>query len=335
MSGTQSNPSIRTIQVFCTEAGMHSELSAAKFRRMLNSCRKEVVNNYQLYLLVLPALTYIIIFNYIPMYGIQIAFKQFMPSKGIWGSPWIGLENIRRFFTSFQSQNVIWNTVYLNLLSLTLSFPIPITLALLLNQMPNQRFKKSVQTITYAPHFISMVVLVGMLSLFLAPNSGFINKIIAELGGKPQLFMGSPKWFRIVYVGSGIWQDTGWGMILYLATLSNVQPELYESSRIDGANHWQQIRYIDIPVLIPIIIVLIILRMGSLMSSGFEKIYLMQNNMNLRVSEVISTYTYKIGLLQMDYSYSTAVGLFNSIVNFILLFSVNLISNRVSKVGLW
>jgi putative aldouronate transport system permease protein len=314
---------------------MRFRLPATKSKRMLHAWRKEAVNNYQLYLLVLPALTYIIIFNYIPMYGIQIAFKNFIPSKGIWGSPLVGFDNFKRFFSSFQSQNVIWNTVYLNLLSLILSFPIPITLALLLNQMPNQRFKKYVQTITYAPHFISMVVLVGMLSLFLAPSSGFVNKIIVELGGKSQLFMGSPQWFRAVYVGSGIWQDTGWGMIIYLATLSNVQPELYESSRIDGANHLQQIRYIDIPVLIPIIIVLVILRMGSLMGSGFEKVYLMQNSMNLRVSEVISTYTYKVGLLHMDYSYSTAVGLFNSLVNFFLLFSVNMISNRVSKIGLW
>lgn len=296
--------------------------------------RKDLSTNYQLYLLVLPALIYIIIFNYIPMYGIQIAFRDFRPGRGIWGSEWVGFKYYLRFFNSYQAMRVVWNTVYLNILSLGL-FPVPIVMALLLNQIQHPSYKKAIQTITYAPYFISTVVLVGMVNLFLSPNYGIINRIVVLLGGEAQLFMGSSRWFRTIYFTMGLYQNTGWGMILYLATLSKVDPELYEASVIDGSNRFHQILHIDIPVLVPIIIISLILKLGSMMSSLFERVYLMQNAMNTEVSEVLSTYTYKIGLINGDFSYSTAIGLFNTIVNFLLLVVMNYTSNHVTKIGLW
>lgn len=296
---------------------------------------KEFRAHYQLYLLILPSLAYILIFNYVPMYGVQIAFKKFSAGLGILDSPWVGLDNFMRFFSSYSSQQIILNTLELSLLNIAFSFPVPVVLALLLNRMRSEKYKRLVQTVTYAPHFISIVVIVGMLHLFLSPTTGIINKLVVLLGGEAQLFMGAASWFRPVYILSGIWQSTGWGMILYLATLAGVDPSLYEASYMDGATKWQQIRYIDVPALMEVFVIVLILRMGSIMNTDFEKVYLMQSTLNLSTSELISTYVYKVGLLQADYSYSAAVGLFNSVVNTVMLLLVNGSSKRLTGSSLF
>lgn len=253
------------------------------------------------------------------MYGVTIAFKEFMASKGIMGSPWVGFEHFERFFSSYKFATVMWNTLIINLYELVIAFPIPIILALLLNQVGNARFKKLVQTITYAPHFISVVVIVGMLYLFLSPRNGLFNQLIVWLGGESIFFMASAEWFKTIFVFSGVWQNAGWSMIIYLAALTAVSQDLHEAAVVDGASKFQRILHIDLPSLMPTIMILLILNIGSFMAVGFEKIYLMQNPVNLGSSEVIQTYVYQTGLLSAQYSYSAAVGLFNSVINFILL----------------
>lgn len=299
------------------------------------SWRRVLKRDYQLILLALPAIIYLFIFNYVPMYGVQIAFKDFQASKGIAGSPWVGFEHFRRFFTSYQFERILSNTLLLSFEQLLFSFPMPIILALLLNQTRQKRFKKIVQTVTYAPHFISVVVLVGMLNLFLSPNSGIINHIFRLFGMEPVFFLGKAQYFRPVYIISGIWQSTGWGSIIYLASLSSVDPGLYEAARIDGCGRLGLIRYIDLPSLLPTIVIMLIMNVGRLMDLGFQKAYLMQNPLNTAASEIISTYVYKVGMIDAQYSYSTAVGLFNSVVNLILLVTVNQISKKTMKTSLW
>ncbi|MFI2856576.1 ABC transporter permease [Paenibacillus sp. JSM ZJ436] len=294
-----------------------------------------LLKSYQLYLFVLPALLYYVVFHYVPMYGVQIAFKNFMAFKGISESPWVGFEHFERFFNSFEFTKIILNTIQLSLMQLILGFPAPIILALMLNQLMHKRFKKFVQTIIYAPHFISTVVIAGMLFLFLSPQTGFINKLIEGLGGEAVFFMGDPGWFRSVYVLSEIWQNTGWGTIIYLAALTSISPELHESAVVDGANKFQRIVHIDIPGIMPTAVILLILSTGNIMSLGFEKVYLMQTPLNLPTSEIISTYVYKTGLVGAQYSFSTAVGLFNSIINFVILLSVNQIAKKTSNTSLW
>lgn len=291
--------------------------------------------HYQLYMLIAPALIYYVIFHYIPMYGIQIAFKDFVPSLGIWGSEWVGLEHIKQFFDSYQFWNVIKNTLGISLYGLVVSFPIPILLALMLNEVRHKKFKAFVQTLTYAPHFISMVVMVGMMFILFSPSTGVFNQIIVSLGGSPVYFMGSAGLFKTVYVLSGVWQGMGWGSIIYLAALSAVDPHLYEAAYMDGASKLKKIIHIDLPAIVPTAVILLILNVGSIMSVGFEKVFLMQNPLNLSTSEVISTYVYKIGLLQNNYSYGAAIGVFNSVINFILLISVNTIAKRTSGSSLW
>ncbi|RAV22610.1 ABC transporter permease [Paenibacillus contaminans] len=291
--------------------------------------------HYQLYMLIAPALIYYVIFHYIPMYGIQIAFKDFVPSMGIWGSEWVGFEHIKQFFDSYQFWNVIKNTLGISLYGLVVSFPIPILLALMLNEVRHKKFKAFVQTLTYAPHFISMVVMVGMMFILFSPSTGVFNQIIVSLGGSPVYFMGSAGLFKTVYVLSGVWQGMGWGSIIYLAALSAVDPHLYEAAYMDGASKLKKIIHIDLPAIVPTAVILLILNVGSIMSVGFEKVFLMQNPLNLSTSEVISTYVYKIGLLQNNYSYGAAIGVFNSVINFILLISVNTIAKRTSGSSLW
>jgi putative aldouronate transport system permease protein len=291
--------------------------------------------HYQLYILIAPALIYYIVFHYIPMYGIQIAFKDFVPSLGIWGSKWVGFEHIKQFFDSYQFWNVIKNTLGISLYGLVVSFPVPILLALMLNEVRHKKFKAFVQTLTYAPHFISMVVMVGMMFILLSPSTGVFNKIIEALGGSPVYFLGSAGLFKTVYVLSGVWQGMGWGSIIYLAALSAVDPHLYEAAYMDGASKLKKIIHIDLPAIVPTAVILLILNVGSIMSVGFEKVFLMQNPLNLSSSEVISTYVYKIGLLQNNYSYGAAIGLFNAVINFILLISVNTIAKRTSGSSLW
>lgn len=291
--------------------------------------------HYQLWLMALPAILYFLVFCYGPMYGIIIAFKNFSPSKGIWGSSWIGLENFRRFFHSYQSWRLIKNTLTLSITSLVFGFPFPILLAMMLNQVKNLKFKKAVQTISYAPHFISVVVLCGMVVLFLSPSSGFINNLLAAFNLPKVNFMAKPELFSGVYVISGIWQGTGWGAVIYIAALAAVDPSLYEAARMDGAGKLQLIRHIDFPSILPTAVIMLIMNVGSLMNVGFQKTFLLQNDLNISASEIISTYTYKIGLVKADYSYSTAIGLFNTIVNIILLVTVNQISKKATETSLW
>lgn len=291
--------------------------------------------HWQLYILILPALIYFLIFCYAPMYGIQLAFKDYNALLGITKSPWVGFDHFIRFFRSYQFEKLLKNTISLSLWQLILGFPIPVILALSLNYARNAKFKRFVQTITYAPHFISIVVLVGMLNIFFAIKGGIVNQIITAFGGEAILFMGKEKYFQPLFVGSGIWQNMGWNAIIYLATLSGVSPELHEAAVMDGASKLKRVLHIDIPSILPTIIIMLILNFGQLMGIGFEKAYLMQNSLNMGKSEIIATYVYKIGLIDAQYGFATAVGLFNSIINFILLIVVNKISSKVSETSLW
>lgn len=296
---------------------------------------KHLKREYQLYLLVLPAIIYFLVFHYAPMYGIQIAFKNFSPGKGIVGSPWAGLRHFERFFNSYQFMRVLRNTLGISIFQLVAGFPIPIILALLLNQVRSKGFKKIVQTVTYIPHFISVVVLAGMLGIFLSPVGGMVNNILATFGIDPIYFLGKPEYFKSIFVFSGIWQNAGWGSIIYLAALAGISPELYEAARVDGASKLQIIRHIDIPSITPTIIILLIMNLGRVMNVGFQKAFLLQTPLNLDSSEIIATYMYKIGLLQMNFSYSTAISLFNTVINVILLVTANQLSKRFSESSLW
>lgn len=296
---------------------------------------RQMAKGYELYLLFLPTFLYFLIFHYGPMYGLQIAFKNFIAVKGITGSPWVGFQHFERFFQSPQLVVLLKNTLLINLYELLVAFPIPIVLALMLNQVPNARFKKIVQTVTYAPHFISVVVIVGMLHIFLSPRNGLLNQLIAALGGEPIFFLGSAEWFKTIFVLSGVWQNAGWATIIYLAALSAVNPDLHEAAIMDGANKFQRVWHIDVPSIMPTIMILLILNVGSFMSVGFEKIYLMQNPLNIDSSEVIQTYVYKTGLLGAQYSYSAAIGFFNAVINFGLLLGINQFAKKMKQTSLW
>lgn len=291
--------------------------------------------NYDLYLFLLPTLVFFLIFHYGPMYGVQIAFKDFVATKGIWGSDWVGFEHFARFFRSYQFKNVLGNTLALSLYSLLFGFLPPIIFALLLNQVANQRYKKFVQSVTYAPHFISVVVMVSIIFTFTSPRNGVINMAIQAFGGTPINFMGEHTWFRPIYIFSGIWQELGFASVIYIAALAGISPELHEAAIIDGATKLQRIRHIDIPGILPTAVIMLILRVGGVMNVGFQKVFLMQTPLNLSKSQVISTYVYNVGLIDADFSFSTAVGLFNSVINFILIMSVNAVSRKVSETSLW
>lgn len=307
-----------------------------KTEALLPKLRKIITSQeYQLYLLCLPALLYFIIFEYGPMYGIQLAFKDLMIVKGIWGSPWVGFKHFERFFSSYQFWAVLKNTLGVSIYSLVAGFPIPIIVALMLNQVRNKHFKKIVQTVTYAPHFISVVVLCGMLMVFLSPRTGAVNHLISALGGEKIFFMARPELWKSIFVWSDIWQNTGWGTIIYMAALSSISPELYEAAKMDGASKLKIIRHVDIPGIASTMVILFILRMGTVMNVGFQKAYLLQNAFNLDVSEIISTYVYKVGLENYQFSYATAIGLFNTIVNIILLVSANRIAKKLGDSSLW
>ncbi|UOQ91889.1 ABC transporter permease subunit [Halobacillus shinanisalinarum] len=297
--------------------------------------KKKILQNWELYLFVLPAVLYFAIFHYIPLYGAQIAFKDFIPSEGIWGSPWVGFENFTRFFESYYFWDLIKNTLGISLYSLAVGFPLPIILALALNEVKDNLFKRSVQTITYAPHFISVVVMSGMIIAFLSPATGIINHIIVLFGFDPISFMSDPDWFKTVYVFSDVWQNTGWGTIIYLAALAGVDPQQHEAAIVDGASRWQRIWYINIPALIPTMIILLILNTGNLLAVGFEKILLLQNPLNMESSDVIATFVYRSGILDAQYSFASAVGLFNAVINAILLIAVNQIAKKRSETSLW
>ena len=288
-----------------------------------------------LYLLLLPAVLYTLIFLYAPMGGVLIAFKDYSPTKGIFGSPWVGLKYFIKFFNAYNFNQIFFNTLSLSVYNLVAQFPIPILFALLLNQMRHRRFRKVVQTVSYAPHFISMVVLVGMLNVFLSPSTGIVNVLIKSLGGDAVYFLGKADLFRPVYVWSGVWQDTGRSAIIYIAALSSIEQELHEAAMVDGASKLQRTLYIDIPGIMPTAVIMLILNLGRIMSVGFEKAYLMQNTLNIAASEIISTYVYKVGLLNAQFSLSTAIGLFNSVISCVLVVSVNYIARRYSDTSLW
>ena len=299
------------------------------------SAWKRIREHWALYLFLLPTIVYFLVFRYYPMYGVQIAFRNYKAIKGITGSDWVGWQNFRYFFSAADFGKLMRNTLSVSIFTLLLSFPLPIILALLLNQLPSIRYKKLVQTTVYAPHFISTVVMVGMIFLFLSPSSGIVNKLIEMLGGTRRHFMAEPGAFVPIYVLTEIWQSTGWGSILYLAALTNISPELHEAALVDGANKFQRVWHIDIPGIMPTIVIMLILASGKVMNVGFEKAYLMQTSLNLSRSEILSTYVYKVGLENGDFSFSTAVGMFNSVVNFILIISVNAITRRLSETSLW
>lgn len=296
---------------------------------------KEFKKHWQFYVIILLPLLQIIIFKYIPMIGISLAFEDFRPSKGIWGSPWVGLKHFERFFTSPSTLSVISNTIIISIYSIAASFPFAILLAISLNEAKSVIFKKTVQMVTYLPYFISTVVMVAMLMQFLDPSIGIVNVMIRNFGGQPQNFMGNPLLFKSLYVWSGVWQSTGYNAIIYLAALTGINPELHESAIVDGASKLRRIWHIDLPGITPTIVILLIINVGYIMSVGFEKVYLMQNPMNLDAGEVISTYVYRIGLISTDFSFSTAIGLFNSVVNMILLIGVNFLAKRYSNTSLW
>lgn len=289
-----------------------------------------IKNHYPLYLLIMPAVILTIIFRYIPMYGVVLAFKDFSYAKGILGSEWVGFKYFKQFMTSPNFGVIFMNTLKLSVYGLILGFPAPIILAIMLNQVRRARIKKTIQLILYAPNFISVVIVVGMLFLLLSPT-GPINKIITLFSDHPIYFMSDPKYFRSVYILSGIWQGAGWSSIIYIAALAGVDTQLYDAARIDGATLLQRIRHIDLPTIKPVIVISLILAIGGIMGIGFEKAYLMQKGMNLSVSEIIPTYVYKVGLLAANYSFGAAVGLFNTVINLILLILANSIAKRVNE----
>lgn len=298
---------------------------------------KRMKRSWRLYVLIALPLIYIIIFKYVPMYGAQIAFKDFVVTKGIAGSDWAGFKHFVRFFNSYEFWRLMNNTIVLSVYSLVAGFPFPIILALSLNYVRNVYFKKSVQMITYAPYFISVVVMVGIIFEMLDPRNGIVNTLIKALGFEPVNFMGVPEYFKSIYVWSGIWQNVGFACIIYLAALTSIDPSLHEAAVVDGASKLQRMWYIDLPGIMPIAIIMLILNTGHMLDVGFEKVLLMQNPLNLRTSEVIDTYVYKVGLASqaMNYSYSSAIGLFKSVVNLILLVAVNKIAQKTRQASLW
>lgn len=311
------------------------EKSALSRRGPRTGLLRRMQRQWQLYLFLLLPVACVVIFNYVPMYGIVLAFKNYRPNKGILGSPWVGMKYFNQFFNSPSFLLLLKNTLILSLYSLLASLPVPILLALCLNEVRIPWFKKTVQMVTYAPYFISTVVMVGMLIQLMNIRTGFFNHLIQIFGGTPVDFMAIPSLFRTIYVFSGVWQGMGYSAVIYIAALSNVDPQLYEAAIIDGANRLQKIIHIDIPAILPTIVLMLIMSLGNVMSIGAEKVYLMQNNLNLSTSEIISTYVYKIGLINGQFSLSTAVGLFNSVINFVLIVIVNTIARRLGDTSLW
>jgi putative aldouronate transport system permease protein len=308
---------------------------APQSRSRRSSLYKSIVSRYDLYLMLLVPIVWYLVFHYGPLYGLQIAFKNFSPAKGIGGSAWVGLDHFQRFIGSYYFWRLLWNTISINLFSLLFAFPIPILLALLITEIRNKTFSKIVQNITYTPHFISIVVMVGMLMLLLSPRGGPVNSIIEAFGGAPVRFLESAAWFKSIFIGSNIWQNMGWQSIIYIAALAGVNPQLYEAAKMDGASRLRRIWHVSIPGILPVIVILLILDVGHFMNVGFEKILLMQNNLNLESSDVISTFVYSEGILKGEYSYTAAIGLFNSIINLALLLLVNRFARKKAETSLW
>lgn len=305
-----------------------------KKRRALIDLRL-MKRHWQFYLLIALPLLYIIIFCYVPMPGILMAFERYSPSKGLLGSQWVGFQNFKQFFASPSNTRIIWNTLRIGLYSLIAGFPIPIILAIAVNEVANKRFKKTVQMVTYAPYFISTVVLVGILSQITDPRLGIINKIIVLLGGNAINFMGNPKMFDHLYVWSGIWQGVGYSSVIYIAALAGVSKELQEAAVVDGAARWERIWHVDLPSIRPQIVILLIFNVGNVLNIGYEKVYLMQNDLNIQKSEIISTFVYKVGLVNADYGFSAAVGLFNALISIVLIMIANAVAKKTAETSIW
>ena len=296
--------------------------------------KKSIIKYNWLYVFLIPTVLFYILFAYAPMGGIVIAFKKYSGALSVWESKWVGLKWFKSFFKSYYAGQIIWNTLRLSFYSLA-TFPIPIILALMLNEIQNANYKKVCQTIMYAPHFISVVVMVSMINLFFHPSYGFVNNWIEALGGERVQFLTDSKIFPHLYTWSGVWQGMGWGCIVYVAALSAVDPALHEAAVLDGASRLQRIIHINIPTILPTIIIMLILRTGTLLSTGFEKVYLLQNSLNINAATTISTYVYEMGLLQQQYSASTAINLFQNLIEIVLILIVNQISKKVTETSLW
>lgn len=318
-----------------TASTVNAEVSQTRQKQTyLKFLKKQLQKNKYIYLMLVPVLLYYLIFHYYPMYGAMIAFKNFSPAKGILHSAWAGFDHFEMFFGSHYFRRLLVNTLLINVYNIIFTFPAPIILALLLNEVRNKLYKRVVQTVSYLPHFISLVVIVGMVLEFTS-RDGLINDIMALIGIDRVSYMIKPEWFRPIYTLSEIWQGVGWGSIIYLASLTGINQELYEASKIDGAGRWRQLLHITLPGIAPTVIILLILRIGSLMSVGYEKIILMYNPTIYETADVISSFVYRKGILEMSYSYSTAIGLFNSVINFTLVILANKISSKTSETSLW
>jgi len=303
-------------------------------KKLLSSIKR----NKLYYLLIIPGLLYFIIFHYGPMFGIIIAFKDIAPFEGVKGiinGPWVGFKHFVTFFQSYYFWDVLGNTVVISAYRIIFGFPAPITLALLLNEVKNQKFKRTVQTISYLPHFISTVVLAGLITTVLSTNGGIVNEIIKKIGKEPIFFIGSTKYFRTILISSGIWQGIGWGSIIYLASISGIDPQLYEASIVDGANRWKQTWHITLPGMSNVIVIMFIFAVGSLLNAGFEQILLLYSPAVYEVSDIIDTYVYREGLISLRYSFASAVGLFKSIIAMTLLISTNYLAKRFEQSGIW
>lgn len=296
---------------------------------------KQIKKNRYLLLMLFPVVLYFVIFCYIPMFGNIMAFEDYSVGKGFFHSEWVGFRWFREFFSSVYFGRLMKNTLLISIYSLIIGFPIPVIFALLLNEIKDGPFKRITQTISYLPHFISVVVVVGLLFNFLSPIDGVVNVFLKSMGKDAVNFMSEPGWFRTLYIGSNIWQNFGWDSIIYLAALSSVDPQLYEAAQIDGAGKFKQMLHVTLPAIMPTIIILLIMNVGNIMNVGFEKIILMYSPATYETADVISTYVYRRGILGSQFSFSASVGLFNSVINFALLFTVNKISNRVSEISLW
>ncbi|MGI5899546.1 MAG: ABC transporter permease [Christensenellales bacterium] len=296
---------------------------------------KRLKVDWQLYVLILPVAIYFFVFNYLPLYGIQIAFRDYKAVSGITGSKWVGMAQFTKFFSSYYCGRLFANTFLLNFYNLLIGFPVPLLLSLLINQMELPRFKKFSQTIIYVPYFISTVVLAGMLYIFFSPSSGIVNKLIVATGGESIYFINDPRWFRTLFIGSNIWQSAGWNTILYIAALTSIDTQIYEAATIDGATKLQKIRYIDIPSLLPTATMVLILNSGSLLNSNTQKALLLQTPGNTSVSDIMGVYVYNIGLGQAQYSYTAAIGLCLNIINFVMILSVNMAARKLGEVSLF
>jgi putative aldouronate transport system permease protein len=295
---------------------------------------KGITRNYDLYLMLVPVIAYYVIFHLQPIYGLQIAFKDFSAGLGIWDSPWVGFAHFERFFSSYYFGRLLSNTIEISLYALAVGFPLPILLALMLNEVRWLKLKKFIQNITYFPHFVSVIVVAGMINVFVSPE-GLINTIISWFGGEKASLLTNPAYFKTIYVISNVWQHTGWSAIIYIAALASINPELYEAATIDGADRWKKMMHVSLPGIFSTIVVLFILQIGSLLDVGFQKILLLQNPLNMEASDVISTYVYRTGILQGNYSLSTAVGLFNTLINVTLLVTANTVIKRLTNNSLW